>query len=64
MNKVTSVSELHDLVFFYRKQEGVSSPRGEQKPAQVTLGQLYDIEKILGAGGFGLVCKAHNRKTG
>ena len=61
LQKFLHVSSLDDLVLYKRV---APSQQSEQICDQIKLCSLYKIHKILGAGGFGVVCEATCRETG
>lgn len=59
------VEDLSQLVLLRRKTAPGSeeSLKDKELESSVNLTQLYEIKKILGAGGFGVVCEVVCRKT-
>lgn len=60
------VEDLTQLVLVRRKpttDEEESSPSKKSEAPTVNFSQLYDLKRILGAGGFGVVCEVVCRES-
>lgn len=56
------VSDLNDLVL-YRQEQAPTERRPNPPQTTVKFSSLYVLHKILGAGGFGVVCEVTNCLT-